>query len=90
MRITKVRIRLCDAKGGPLAFASVVLDDAYVVYGMRIIRRADGAPQLLYPEVSHVQMYEQKRAYAFRPLSPVAHKRIEQAVLRAYRIKAGT
>ena len=37
MRITKVRIRLCDAQKGPLAFASVVLDGDYIVYGMRII-----------------------------------------------------
>lgn len=84
MRITKVRIRLCDVKGGPLAFASVVLDDAYIVYGMRIIRRADGAPQLLYPEAAHVRTRDQKQAYAFRPLSAAAHRCIEQAVLQAY------
>ena len=91
MRITKVRIRLCDAKGGPgpLAFASVVLDDAYIVYGMRIIRRADGAPQLLYPEAEHVLTRDQKQAYAFRPLSSAAHRRIEQAVLQAYSKKIG-
>lgn len=87
MRITKVRIRLCDAKNGPLAFASIVLDGAYVVYGMRIIRRADGGPQLLYPEASHVRVWDQKRAYAFRPLSPAAHQYVEQAVLQAYKAK---
>lgn len=89
MRITKVRIRLCDAQKGPLAFASVVLDGDYIVYGMRIIRRADGAPQLLYPEASHVRTWDQKRTYAFRPLSSAAHRRIEQAVLQAYSKKIG-
>ena len=87
MRITKVRIRLCDAQKGPLAFASVVLDGDYIVYGMRIIRRADGAPQLLYPEASHERTWDQKRACAFRPLSSTAHKRMEQAVLKAYENK---
>ena len=80
------------AQKGPLAFASVVLDGDYIVYGMRIIRRADGAPQLLYPEASHVRTshvrtWDQKRACAFRPLSSTAHKRMEQAVLKAYENK---
>ena len=68
---------------------TVVLDDAYIVYGMRIIRRADGAPQLLYPEAEHVRTRDQKQAYAFRPLSSAAHRRIEQAVLQAYSKKIG-
>lgn len=87
MNISSVRIRICNSAGAPLGFASLVIDDAYVVYGIRIIRRKNGSPQILYPEAAHVRGKDGNKAYAFRPINSEAHSRIEKAILEAYQRK---
>lgn len=86
MRITQVNIRLLDTPGEPLAIASVVLDSAYAVIGIRIIRRADGDLQILYPNLpTKIRIKGKRHVCAFKPLNQQAHHRIEKAVLDAYR-----
>lgn len=86
MRITQVNIRLLDTPGEPLAIASVVLDSAYAVIGIRIIRRADGELQILYPNLpTKIRIKGKRHVLAFKPITAQAHRRIEKAVLDAYR-----
>lgn len=86
MRITQVNIRLLDTPGEPLAIASVVLDNAYAVVGIRIIRRADGELQILYPNLpTKIRLKGKRHVCAFKPLNQQAHLQVEKAVLGAYR-----
>ena len=80
MRVTKVDVTI-PSSGYYLGYVSLVLDNAYTLNGVRITRRADGGLQVLYP---HLAEREGKRRQIFA-LNPIAHKRIEQAVLSAYK-----
>ena len=81
MRVTKVDVTI-PSSGYYLGYVSLVLDNAYTLNGVRITRRADGGLQVLYP---HLAERERRLIFAFKPMNPIAHKRIEQAVLSAYK-----
>lgn len=59
-------------------------DNAYTLNGVRITRRADGGLQVLYPHLAEREG-KRRQIFAFKPMNPIAHKRIEQAVLSAYK-----
>ena len=59
-------------------------DNAYTLNGVRITRRADGGLQVLYPHLAEREG-KHRQIFAFKPMNPIAHKRIEQAVLSAYK-----
>ena len=67
-----------------LGYVSLVLDNAYTLNGVRITRRADGGLQVLYPHLAEREG-KRRQIFAFKPMNPIAHKHIEQAVLSAYK-----
>lgn len=83
MRVTKVNVTIPNS-GHYLGYVSLVLDDAYTLNGVRITRRANGGLQVLYPHLAEREG-KHRQIFAFKPINPVAHKRIEQAVLSAYK-----
>lgn len=83
MRVTKVDVTI-PSSGYYLGYVSLVLDNAYTLNGVRITRRVDGGLQVLYPHLAEREG-KRRQIFAFKPMNPIAHKRIEQAVLSAYK-----
>ena len=83
MRVTKVDVTI-PSSGYYLGYVSLVLDNAYTLNGVRITRRADGGLQVLYPHLAEREG-KRRQIFAFKPMNPIAHKHIEQAVLSAYK-----
>ena len=83
MRVTKVDVTI-PSSGYYLGYVSLVLDNAYTLNGVRITRRADGGLQVLYPHLAEREG-KRRQIFAFKPMNPIAHNRIEQAVLSAYK-----
>ena len=81
MRVTKVDVTI-PSSGYYLGYVSLVLDNA--LNGVRITRRADGGLQVLYPHLAEREG-KRRQIFAFKPMNPIAHKHIEQAVLSAYK-----
>ena len=77
MNITKVVVQpLTGSSGGRLlAFANLIIDDQYVVNGLRIYRNRNGELEVQYPSLHAPKQYK------------TAHARIKQTVLAAYEDK---
>lgn len=91
MKITQVNVRLLPLSDDhALAVASIVLDDAYAINGIRVIRRADGELQILYPCLPTRIHIHKRQVFAFKPINRPAHRLIERAVLEAYRKTGST
>lgn len=82
MKITQVSIRLSPNPDSWLATANIIIDDAYAVNGIRIIRCLDGSLQLQYP--AFYGSKERRNKFAFKPIMTESHKYIEREVLNKY------
>ncbi len=81
MEITEVRIS--PSKGGKVrAFASIVIDDCFVVNDLRIVESRDG--QLMVSMPTRKARNGQRRDIA-HPLNSETRRRIEERVLAAFR-----
>ena len=95
MNITKVVVQpLTGNSGGRLlAFANLIVDDQYVVNGLRIYRNRNGELEVQYPSLHAPKQYKRlghRTLYAVVPMNEAAHARIKQTVLAAYNESAGT
>lgn len=82
MKITQVSIRLSTKPDSWLATANIIIDDAYAVNGIRIIRCNNGSLQLQYP--AFYGSKERRNKYAFKPIVAESHKYLERAILDKY------
>ncbi len=77
LRITKVSVNLCN-EAPLLAYANVVFNDEFIVRGIRVVKKQDGALLVLMPS-------RQTKAGDFKdmahPLTHACRSRIESAVL---------
>lgn len=92
MNITKVVVQpLTGSSGGRLlAFANLIVDDQYVVNGLRIYRNRNGELEVQYPSLHAPKQYKRlgyRTLYAVVPMNEAAHARIRQTVLAAYEDK---
>ena len=80
MRVTDVRLRRMQAEGRMRAYASVTLDDEFVVHEMRVI---DGPKGLFVAMPSRRAASGEYRDIA-HPITAEARSTIQTAVLRAF------
>ncbi len=80
MKITSVKF-YGSTRGNFIRYAVIVLDDAVVIRGIKLIRRADQSIMIAMP--SHKNIYETHEDIVF-PINPEARQIIEQAILSAW------
>jgi len=79
MNITDVRIRPVNYSGNTKAFASVTLDDSFVVHDLRVVHGRYG----LFVSMPFKKVGDQFFDIS-HPITSEAHERITQAVLQEY------
>jgi len=83
VEITEVRIYKTKGNGAVKAYASVSLDNEFVVKGIRIVDSGKG----LYVSMPSRKMKDGSYQDIFHPMNKAAREKIVKAVLKAYNEK---
>lgn len=86
MTITDVRIRIIDTDENKLkAFASITIDDCFVVHDIKVIEGAEG----IFIAMPSRKLKDGTYKDIAHPISPETREMIKQHVLKAYRLELG-
>jgi len=83
MEITDVQIMKMEGKGKLLAYANIVLNDAIVLKGIKLIDGARGR-FIVMPSQSLIRRNEIKRFEYYHPINNDVRKLVEQAIIENY------
>lgn len=83
MKIRVDRINKTNSEGNIKAYASVVLDDALVLTGIKVVEGSNGL-FISMPSRQYEQNGEKKYADLFFPITKEAREELQKTVLEAY------
>lgn len=81
MEITSVNIKICKGEEPVAAYCSIVIDDAFAVRKIRVVNSKESFMVCM----PSMKSKDGKYADVCHPINPSARKKIETAILNAYR-----